>query len=157
MARPGSQTHAHPIPTVLLADDHLHFRLALREDLEQAGFRVCAQAGTASEAIDAAVREDPDICLLDISMPGGGLHAAAQIHARLPSTKVVMLTASSSEDDVVEALRAGASGYLLKDDDPTRLAFALRDVLGGVPAFPRRLTRPLFDAARSALEPPAAA
>lgn len=145
------------LPTVLVADDHPLLRQSVREDLEQAGFRVCAEAETAGEAIEAAVRESPDLCLLDVSMPGGGLRAAALIHARFPGTKIVMLTASSSEDDVLAAVRAGASGYVLKDDDPTRLAFALRDVLGGVPAFPRRLSGPLVEAARSALGPPAAA
>ena len=157
MAQRSSEMPARPQPTILVADDHPLVRLSVREDLERGGFLVCAEAGTAREAIDAAVREDPDVCLLDISMPGGGLLAAAQILARLPKTKVVMLTASTSEEDFIEAVRAGASGYLLKDDDPARLEFALRDVLSGVPAFPRRLTRPLVDAARRALEPPAAA
>jgi DNA-binding NarL/FixJ family response regulator len=87
-------------------------------------------------------------------MPGGGFHAAAGILLRVPSAKVVMLTAHSSEEHLLEAVRAGASGYLLKDDDPTRLPIILRDVLAGVPAFPRRLMPPLVLAARTALGPP---
>jgi len=156
MARPGIQAHVHP-PRILLADDHRLIRLALRADLEEAGFEICAEATTAAEAIEAAVREDPDLCLMDVSMPGGGLHAAAEINLRLPSTKVVMLTASSKKEHVLEAVRAGASGYLLKEDDPTRLPIVLRDVLAGIPAFPRRLTLPLVLAARTALGPPSLA
>jgi DNA-binding NarL/FixJ family response regulator len=156
MARAGSQPQVH-LAKILLADDHRLIRLSLREDLEQAGFEVCAEATTAAEAIEAAVREEPDLCLLDLSMPGGGLHAAAQINLHLPSTKVVMLTASSKEEHLLEAVRAGACGYLLKEDDPTRLPIVLREVLAGVPAFPRRLTRPLVLAARTALGPPSLA
>lgn len=154
MARPGYQAFAHP-PKVLLADDHPLVRLTVREDLENAGFQVCAEAATGAEAIEAAVREQPDLCVLDISMPGGGgLHAAAQINLLVPSAKVVMLTAASSEETLLEAVRAGACGYLLKDDDPDRLGAALRDVLDGIPSFPRRLLPPLVLAARSALGPP---
>jgi two-component system nitrate/nitrite response regulator NarL len=154
MARPGSQMHAHP-PKVVLADDHPLVRLSVREDLERGGFQVCAEVATGAEAIEAAVREQPDLCVLDISMPGGGgLHAAAQINLRVPSTKVVMLTATSDEENVLEAVRAGACGYLLKDDAPDRLAAALRDVLDGIPSFPRRLMPPLVLAARNALGPP---
>jgi two-component system nitrate/nitrite response regulator NarL len=142
------------MPTVLLADDHRLVRLSVREDLEQAGFRVCAEAGTAGEAIDAAIRENPDLCLLDVSMPGGGLFAAAEIRRHLPAARVVMLTASDNEEHFLEAVRAGACGYLLKDGDPLRFPTALRDVLAGVPAFPRRLTRPLVLAAREVLGPP---
>jgi DNA-binding NarL/FixJ family response regulator len=138
-------------PRVLVADDHVLIRDAVRDELREAGFHVCAEAGTAAEAIDHAVREAPDLCILDISMPGSGLHAAAEIGRRLPATKIVILTASDSQDDFLDAIRAGAWGYLLKDGDPGRFAFALRDVLAGVPAFPRRLTAPLVVAAQSAL------
>jgi two-component system, NarL family, nitrate/nitrite response regulator NarL len=145
---------AHHVASVLLADDHPFIRLAVREDLEQAGFRVCAEAATAEEAIAGALRETPDLCLLDVSMPGDGLYAAAEIQRQLPGTKVVMLTASDSEEHFLDALRSGAYGYLLKDDDPTRLAIALRDVLNGIPAFPRRLTGALLLVARAALASP---
>lgn len=144
-------------PAILLADDHPRLRTAVREELERAGFRVCGEAGSAAEAIVLASREAPDLCLLDISMPGGGFQAAAEILRRVPSAKIVMLTAHSSEEHLLGAVRAGASGYLLKDDDPTRLPIILRDVLAGVPAFPRRLMQPVVLAARTALGPPAIA
>ena len=157
MERSPSQTLAHA-PRVVLADDHPLVRLTVREDLEHAGFQICAEAATGAEAVEAAVREQPDLCLLDISMPGGGgLYAAAEIHARVPSAKVVMLTAASSEETLLEAVRAGACGYLLKDDASDRLGAALHDVLGGIPSFPRRLLPPLVQAARTALGPPASA
>jgi DNA-binding NarL/FixJ family response regulator len=138
-------------PTVLLADDHALLRLSLREELEAAGFVVCAEAESAEEALELALRKRPDLCVLDVSMPGGGLSAAAEISRRVSDSRVVMLTASLKEEHLLEAVRSGASGYLLKDDDPTRLPSALHDVLNGIPAFPRRLSVALVAAARSAL------
>ncbi len=102
-------------------------------------------ASNASEAVDAATRERPDLCLLDIRMPGSGIAAAWEITARLPETKVVMLTVSRDDDDLFAALRAGASGYLLKDTDPARLAHALDDVLAGEAAIPRSLVARLAE------------
>ena len=145
------------VPTILLADDHPLLRLSVREELEAAGFAVCAEAETAAEAVEAAIRERPNLSILDISMPGGGLNAAAEISRRVPDTRIVMLTASVNEAHLLEAVRSGASGYLLKDDDPTRLPIALRDVLNGIPAFPRRLSVGLVAAARSALSAVASA
>jgi DNA-binding NarL/FixJ family response regulator len=83
--------------------------------------------------------------LLDVNMPGNGIAAAARIHAALPETAVVMLTVSNDNNDLFDALRAGASGYLLKDTDPARLPFALRGVLEGEAALPRALVARLID------------
>jgi DNA-binding NarL/FixJ family response regulator len=107
--------------------------------LEQGGFVVCAEAADGTSAVLAAQRERPDVCLLDVMMPGGGIEAAAQIAAELPDTAIVMLSVSDSEDHLFDAIRAGASGYLLKDMDPNRLSAALSGVLAGEAAFPRRL------------------
>jgi DNA-binding NarL/FixJ family response regulator len=127
-------------PRVLLADDHPPTREDIRRTLETDGrFEVCAVAADAAEAVDAAARERPDLCVLDIRMPGSGIAAAWEITARLPQTKVVMLTVSHDDDDLLAALRAGASGYLLKDTDPGRLPLALEDVLAGEAAIPRSL------------------
>jgi DNA-binding NarL/FixJ family response regulator len=84
-------------------------------------------------------RELPDLCLLDLSMPGGGLEAAEQLAELAPATRVVILTASDRTEDVVAALRTGAVGYLTKDTSPDRLAATLRGVLAGEAAFPRAL------------------
>ena len=72
---------------VLIADDHPRIRGALREDLERGGIEVCAEAGTGAEAIAAALRERPDLCLLDVHMPGDGLAAARAIRRALPAAK----------------------------------------------------------------------
>lgn len=85
------------------------------------------------------------MCLLDIHMPGNGISAAARIVRRLPETSVVMLTVSGSDVDLFDALRAGASGYLLKDIDPARLPHALRGVLAGEAALPRALVARVID------------
>jgi DNA-binding NarL/FixJ family response regulator len=92
-----------------------------------------------------AASRRPDLCLLDVYMPGGGVHAAHEIHGILPNAAIVMLTVSTSESDLFDALRAGASGYLLKDTNPDRLPHALRGVLDGEAALPRTLTARLID------------
>ena len=130
---------------VLLADDHPASRAGVRAVLEAHGFEVVGEVGDASAAIDAAQRERPELCLLDIHMPGSGIHAAAEISRALPETAIVMLTVSRSDDDLFDALRAGASGYLLKDMDPARIPHALRGVLEGEAALPRSLTARLVD------------
>ena len=124
---------------VLLADDHPPTRAGVRASIEGHGFVVCAEVGDAASAVSAALRERPDLCLLDIHMPGSGITAAARITAADPDVTVVMLTVSGDEDDLFEALRAGAMGYLLKDIDPDRLPTVLRGVLAGEAALPRTL------------------
>ena len=126
---------------VLIADDHAPTRADMREALERSGrFTVCAEAADGAAAVEAAVRERPDLCLLDIRMPGSsGIAATREITTRLPGTKVVMLTVSLDDDDLLNALRGGAVGYLLKDIDPGRLPYALNDAMEGGAPIPRRL------------------
>jgi DNA-binding NarL/FixJ family response regulator len=124
---------------VLVADDHPPTRAGVRLALEGEGFLVCAECADADGAVAAAERHRPALCLLDIGMPGNGIEAAAKITARVPETAVVMLTVSRDDDDLFEALRAGACGYLLKDTDPARLAAALHGVLAGEPVLSPRL------------------
>jgi DNA-binding NarL/FixJ family response regulator len=130
---------------VLIADDHPPTRAGVRMALESGGFEVCAEAGDAAGAVAAAARELPDVCLLDIHMPGDGIHAAEAITHELPDTAVVMLTVSREDTDLFDALRAGASGYLLKDIDPARLPLALHGVLEGEAALPRQLVALLIE------------
>jgi DNA-binding NarL/FixJ family response regulator len=82
-------------------------------------------------------------------MPGGGIAAAAEISSRLPEAAIVMLTVSRDDADLFDALRAGASGYLLKDIDPARLPLALEGVLAGEAALPRGLVARLVEEFRS--------
>jgi DNA-binding NarL/FixJ family response regulator len=130
---------------VLVADDHPPTRAGVRAALEKGGFVVCAEAADAQGAVEAARRERPDVCLLDIHMPGDGIRAAESISREMPEAAAVMLTVSRTDEDLFDALRAGASGYLLKDIDPERLPLALRGVLDGEAALPRRLVALLIE------------
>ena len=124
---------------VLVADDHPPTRAGVRLALERGGFSVCAEVGDAASAVEAAVRLQPSICLLDIHMPGSGIAAADEIGRCVPGTAVVMLTVSQDDEDLFDALEAGAVGYLLKDTSPQRLPDALRAVLRGEAALPPHL------------------
>jgi two-component system, NarL family, nitrate/nitrite response regulator NarL len=134
---------------VVVADDHPPTRAGVREALEKGSCRVVAEAATAEEAIAAAREHGPDVCLLDINMPGSGIAAAAEITHTVPNVAVVMLTASRDDEDLFAALRAGASGYLLKDMDPSRLEPALRGVLAGEAVLPRWLVLKVVDQLRA--------
>ena len=124
---------------VLVADDHPPTRAGVRLALENGGFSVCAEVGGAAAAVEAAVRLRPTVCLLDIHMPGNGIAAADEIGRRVPEAAVVMLTVSQGDEDLFDALEAGAIGYLLKDTSPLRLPDALRAVLRGEAALPPHL------------------
>jgi DNA-binding NarL/FixJ family response regulator len=131
--------------TTVLADDHPVIRLGVRMALSRGGFEVVGEAGDREEAIKLVLRERPDVCLLDIYMPGGGIEAAAELAELAPSTAVVMLTVSTRTEDVLAALRAGAVGYLPKDTHPDRLPAALRGVLKGEAAIPRAMVGRVLD------------
>ncbi len=120
-----------------MADDHPRSRALLSAHLSEHGFDVVAEAARAQDAVAAAAEHAPDLCVLDVSMPGSGVAAAAAIKERLPNTKVVMLSTYVDTEDCLESLRAGADGYLAKDMDWDRLPHVLRDVLNGNPAIPR--------------------
>lgn len=124
---------------VLIADDHAPTRDDVRRALTEGGMTVCAEAAHAAHAVQQALETKPDICLLDIRMPGGGVAAAWEIAARLPTTKIVMLTVSDDDATLFSALRAGAVGFLVKDLDLRNLPRALRDVADGRTAMPRAL------------------
>lgn len=128
---------------MLLADDHPLTRLGIRLALGD-GFEVCAEADDADGAVAAALREKPDICLLDVGMPGNGIQAAARIAAQLPEVAIVMISADDDDDTLFAAVRAGAIGYLLKESDLTRLPEALLGVLEGEAAVPRNVTARLI-------------
>jgi DNA-binding NarL/FixJ family response regulator len=124
----------------LIADDHAPSRDDIQRALEHdKRYSVCASVADAAEAVQAAVRERPAVCLLDIRMPGDGIAAAWEITARLPQAKIVMLTVSDDDADLFAALRAGAHGYLLKSMNLRRLPDALDGVLSGEAAIPRTL------------------
>jgi DNA-binding NarL/FixJ family response regulator len=131
--------------TVVVADDHAPTRTGVRAALERAGFTILGEAADADGAVETTQRERPDVCLLDIQMPGNGVAAATRIAALCPGVAVVMLTVSRDDDDLFDSLRAGALGYLLKDTDPVRLPIALSGVLAGEAALPRSLVARVID------------
>jgi DNA-binding NarL/FixJ family response regulator len=136
-------------PTVLVADDQVVTRIGVRGALEAGGLRVVAEASTAGEAFDAALAHRPDVCLLAVDIDGGGIVAAQQISHALPRTKIVMVTGVERDDDLFQALRAGAHGFLLRTTSAERLPRALRGVVEGEAALPRGLTARLIDEFRA--------
>ncbi len=117
---------------VAIVDDHPLFREGVAHTLQaQAGLEVVAEGASAADAIRIAGDCLPDVMLLDVSMPGGGLNAARTIAAQYPVVKVVMLTVSEDEDDVTAALRAGARAYVLKGVAARELVGILRSVAEG--------------------------
>jgi DNA-binding NarL/FixJ family response regulator len=135
---------------VLVADDHAPTRRDVRRIFDaHAQFEVCAEAADAVGAVTAAVASKPDVCLLDIRMPGGGIAAAWEISARLPHAKLVMLTVSRDDRDLFAALRAGAAGYVLKEDPASVLVSAVAAVLRGDGVLPPALTARVIQEFRS--------
>jgi two-component system nitrate/nitrite response regulator NarL len=124
---------------VLIADDHAPTRTLVRDALEQGRFEVVAEVATASDAVTAALHCHPHVALLDIRMPGGGINAAEALTSAHPALAVVMLTVSQDDEDLFAALRAGASGYLLKGMNTQDLPDKLRAVLGGEATLPGSL------------------
>jgi DNA-binding NarL/FixJ family response regulator len=118
---------------VLLADDHALVRAGIRSLLgAMAEVEVVGEASSGEEALELAQRQHPDVVLMDIAMRGiTGLEAAAAMRERLPSVRVVILSMHSGEEYVLQALRAGAAGYLLKDAATGELELALRSVMRG--------------------------
>ena len=134
---------------ILIAEDHPLIRADLRQDLENGGLVVCAEAATGAEAVTAALRERPDLCLIDIRMPGGdGIAATEAIRRELPGTRIVLITAVPNADGVLTAARAGADGYLSKDVNPRVLPQVIRAVADGETSYPRCLMDSLLDAVR---------
>ncbi|MFE3837872.1 response regulator [Pseudogemmobacter sonorensis] len=117
---------------ILIADDHPIFRNGLALALRDAGdFEICGEATNADEALAAALALRPDLVLLDLSIPGGGRAALCAILREWPLASVAILTASQDPDEAVEALKAGAKGYLLKGLGSRALLDALRDIHRG--------------------------
>jgi DNA-binding NarL/FixJ family response regulator len=133
---------------VLIADGEAAHRRGVREVLEAHGFVVVAESGDAASAIGAATRLRPDICLIEIELPGEGLNAIGRIAKASPKTLIVVLSRSERPEDVVTAFTRGASGYLLKGISGERLASTLRGAYEGEPPLARSLVPHLVDEIR---------
>lgn len=140
-----------PKAKVILADDQVLFREGIAQLLAtQDDVRVVAEAGDGQQALDLALSYRPDLILMDINMPRmDGLEATRRVKEALPETKIIMLTVSETDDDLFEAIKAGADGYLLKNLKASGLFEKLRGVLQGEAALtPYLATRLLQEFAR---------
>ena len=129
---------------VLVADHSPALRVGVRTSIEGNGCVVCAEAGNAAGAVEAALRERPDVCLIEDLLPGGGIAEVEEISSKLPDCRVIVFSDSRSDLDLLEALRAGASGYLLKDINLVRLPITLQRVVADEAALPRALAARLI-------------
>jgi len=135
--------------TVVLADDHVPMRETVAEVLEGGGFRVVGQAGDGPGAVELVRKRRPDVCVLDINMPGGGIQAARSIATTVPATAIVMLTVHVDDDHLFDALQVGASGYLVKGTPPDELVATLQSLLRGEPALSPGLAMRILERFRS--------
>jgi len=130
---------------VLIADDHALFRDSLRTLLEARGVEVVGEAETGKEAVELARELRPDVVLMDLKMPGmDGLAATRMISAEMPEVKVVVLTASEDDEDLFEAVKSGALGYMFKDVRSDQFFELLEAASRGEPAFTPGLARKLL-------------
>jgi len=132
---------------VLIAAERLPTRVGLRLALEPEAR--CTEVADAQSAVDAAVRDRPDVCLLGLDPSGQGLRAVTEIVSRVPSAAVILLTSKLDEEEFMAAVRAGASGYLTQSLDPARLPHVVRGALRGEPAVPRRFVARLLEELRT--------
>ena len=143
---------------VVIADDQQLIRAGFRALLEsEPDFDVVAEAATGAEAVDQVTRHRPDVVLMDIRMPGGdGLWATERIaaDAALAGTRIVIVTTFELDDYVAQAIRAGASGFLVKDTEPTELIRAVRVAAAGDALLSPGVTRRLLERLESGLRAP---
>jgi two-component system, NarL family, nitrate/nitrite response regulator NarL len=142
---PGMPVPIVPTLRVVLADRQPAFRAGVRVALDGHGFVVAAETHTGPGAVEAVLRERPDLCLIDVGVPGNGILAARRIRTKAPETSVVMVTSSPDITEVVAAWKAGATGYLERTIKPARLPLALRAVAGGEAVLPGELTAGLTE------------
>ena len=137
---------------VMLVEDHPLVRTAIRQTIDVPGIEVIAEAGSAEQALELVREHSPDVMLVDLDLPGmNGVQLVRELAPRLPDCKIVMLTGSSRNDDVVAAIRSGAVGYLTKDMPPDALVRALKGIKDGDLPMPRRLAAQLV---KHLLKPP---
>ena len=135
---------------VMIVDDHSIVRVGLKQVLEQSGeCEVVGEAADGEEAVRVAADVSPDVVVMDVIMPKkDGVEACREIMESAPETRVLMLTASTEEDAVVEAVAADATGYLQKETDREQLLSAVRDVARGDLRLPTEIVRRTFEAIR---------
>jgi DNA-binding NarL/FixJ family response regulator len=141
----------------MLVDDHALVRVAVRQALSAPVVELVAEAATAEEALALAPQVRPDVLLVGIGLPGmDGVELVLELAPRLPETRIVMLTVSSAEHDLLAAMRYGAVGYLTKDVSPEALLRAVRSAYDGELAMPRRMAARLVRRLEETSRPAAA-
>ena len=139
--------------SVVIVDDHSLFRMGVVQALAQwKAVRVAGEGATAHDAVELVRKHDPNIVLLDISMPGGGIAAARSLRGLYPDPKIIMLTVSEEHDDVLEAFDAGAVGYVLKGSSGEELMNAIAAIMQGQSYLSPRMGMPLYTAFRGKFE-----
>jgi DNA-binding NarL/FixJ family response regulator len=138
-------------PSVFVVDDHGFFRAGMRSVLGEHGFPVVGEAPSGEAALPLIERRKPDVVVMDLSMPGmSGAETTREIMRRSPSTTVLVVTVSTGEADVLEALEAGAAGYLLKDSHPAELIGAIETAVSGETPLSPRIAKLVVQRARMA-------
>lgn len=139
--------------SVIVIDDHAIFRTGVIQTLAGSqDLQILGEGASLAEAIELAERTRPDVALVDVSMPGGGIAAARSIHASWPEIRVVMLTISEDEDVVLQALDAGASAYALKGVPGSELIAIIRSVAQGASYVPPNIAARLLNSMRTRLD-----
>ncbi len=138
---------------ILITDDHAVVRAGLKAILDnEPDFSVVAEAGSGEEAIERSLAFKPDVILMDIRMPGGmsGIEACEQILKKLPEVRIIMLTSYAEDELVMDAIRAGAVGYVLKRVDSSKLIHDIRKVVEGEAVIDSAVARTLINEVREA-------
>ncbi len=137
--------------SVFIVDDHSFFRAGLRSVLTEHGFSVVGEAPSGDAALPLIERRTPDVVVMDLSMPGmSGADATREVARRFPNVAVLVVTVSVGEAEVLEALEAGAAGYLLKDSEPREIVRAVNAALTGDMPLSPRIARLVVQRARTA-------
>lgn len=147
---PDAISIAEEEPTrVLLVDDHGLFRRGLRELLEEHGLAIVGEAASGEEAVELAGKLAPDVVVMDLNMPGiSGVEATRRVAERSPATRVVVLTISADDTDLVEAIVAGACGYVLKDAAIEQILLGIRAAASGESLISPRIAGRLLERVR---------
>lgn len=153
LSKPGSSAAGI---RVLIVDDQALFRRGLREHLEASGLDVVGEAEDADGAVALAVETEPEVVLMDVWMPGGsGIDATRRLRVAVPGAQVLMLTVSTEEEVVAEAIMAGACGYLLKDAEGDQILAAIAAAAAGESPLSPRIASALIQRVREQERPPA--
>ncbi len=132
-------------PNVVIGANGPAILAGMRMALEADGIAICAEITSVQELVAAVDQCAPDLCLIDVDLEGDGIRGTAEVTARAPDVAVVLLVTDTGEDRFLDAMRAGAAGYVLRSIAPTRLPKVVRAVLSGESAIPRALVVPLIN------------